>query len=340
MRLMLVTDAWAPQVNGVAHSLERTVALLRAGGDRVDVMAPELFRTLPCPTYPEIRLAIVAPAEIARRIGDLDPDYVHIATEGPLGMMARRHCLRSGRGFTTSYHTKFPEYLSARMPVPLSWGYGFMRRFHNAGRGCMVASATLKADLAARGFGTRMLWPRGVDAELFRPRPGADPGVPRPAFLYVGRVAVEKNIEAFLSLDLPGSKIVVGDGPAREDLQRRFPDAHFRGTLRGEALAEAYAAADVFVFPSRTDTFGNVLLEALASGLPVAAYPVTGPSDIIRDPRIGVLSEDLGEAALAAVALSGSAAREYALRYSWEASAATLRENIITANAAGVRAAA
>jgi glycosyltransferase involved in cell wall biosynthesis len=341
LRLALVTDAWAPQVNGVVNTLQRVTEALRARGDRVTVIAPDRFRTLPCPTYPEIRLALASPAAVARAIAESAADFVHIATEGPLGMLARRHCLARGRGFTTSYHTRFPEYVSARVPVPAAWTYAIVRRFHNSGLGCMVATPSLEAELAARGFRNLMRWSRGVDRELFRPRPGADLGLPRPVFLYVGRVAVEKNLDAFLAIDLPGSKVVVGDGPARAALSGRHPNAHFLGVLRGEALAHAYAAADVFVFPSLTDTFGNVILEALASGLPVAAFPVAGPKDIVTDPRVGVLDWNLRKAALAALALSRTAAaREHTQPLGWEASAAEFRSNVLAANCAGTRIAA
>jgi glycosyltransferase involved in cell wall biosynthesis len=288
---------------------------------------------LPCPTYPEIPLALANPAEIGRLI-DADGDaFIHIATEGPLGLLARRHCLSRKRPFTTSYHTKFPEYLSARVPVPLSWGYAFMRWFHNAGDGCMVATVSLRDDLERRGFRNLLFWSRGVDHELFRPRPGVDLDLPRPIFLSVGRVAIEKNLEAFLRLDLPGSKVVVGDGPARADLARSYPTAHFLGALPMEQLAETYAAADVFVFPSLTDTFGNVLLEALSSGVPVAAFPVTGPKDVVTDPSVGVLDEDLRRAALAALNLSRPAARNFAMRFSWDASVDSFRHNVTTTHA-------
>ena len=340
IRLVLFTDAWFPQVNGVVNSLDRVVRILRAHGDEITVVGPDRFRTLPCPTYPEIPLALARPSEIARLIDEHPSAFIHLATEGPVGIMARRHCLARGRPFTSSYHTKFPEYLSARVPVPLSWGYAFMRWFHNPGRGCMVATVSLRDDLARRGFTNLLFWSRGVDHTLFRPRPGADLKLPRPIFLSVGRVAVEKNLEAFLKLDLPGSKVVVGDGPAREELSRRFPDAHFLGALPTEALTEAYAAADVFVFPSLTDTFGNVMLEALSSGLPVAAFPVTGPKDIITNPRVGALDTDLRKAALAALKLSREAAREFALGYSWEVSARAFRDNILTAHGNEARKAA
>jgi glycosyltransferase involved in cell wall biosynthesis len=339
-RLALVTDAWAPQVNGVVNTLERVVSMLRSWGDEVTVIAPERFRTVPCPTYPEVRLSLATPAAVARLIEASRADFVHIATEGPLGMLARRYCLSTGRGFTTSYHTRFPEYISARVPIPLTWTYAIMRRFHNAGLGCMVASPSMEAELRARGFRHLIHWSRGVDRSLFRPRPDADLGLPRPVFLYVGRVAVEKNIDAFLGLDLPGSKVVVGDGPARPRLERDYPEAHFPGVLRGEALARAYAAADVFVFPSHTDTLGNVMLEALASGVPVAAFPVTGPKDLITDGRIGVLDADLRSAALAALNLDRGDAREFSARFSWDASVAAFRDNILIANRSDARIAA
>jgi len=332
LHLLLVTDAWHPQVNGVVTSLDRVVSILRSFGDTVTVIAPDRFRTLPCPTYPEIPLSLVGPGRVNALIEEAAPDFIHIATEGPLGLLARRRCRAAGRRFTTSYHTKFPEYLSTRLPVPESWAYGLMRRFHNSGAGCMVATPSLRDDLARRGFRNLMIWSRGVDHDIYRPRLGADLGLPRPIFLSVGRVAVEKSLEAFLKLDLPGSKVVVGDGPMRPALMRAFPDAHFLGLLPREKLAEAYAAADVFVFPSVTDTFGNVMLEALSSGLPVAAFPVTGPRDIIGDPRVGVLSHDLREAALAALSLSRDDARSYALRFTWEACARTFRANILAAN--------
>jgi glycosyltransferase involved in cell wall biosynthesis len=340
MRLVLVTDAWLPQVNGVVTALQHVTERLRDEGDEVTLIAPDRFRTLPCPTYPEIRLALASPGTVAKLINENRADFIHIATEGPLGLLARRHCLKSGRGFTTSYHTKFPEYVCARAPLPSSLLYGFMRRFHNSGLGCMIATQSLEQDLAARGFTSLMRWPRGVDRKLFRPRRDADLGLPRPIFLYVGRVAVEKNIDAFLRLDLPGSKVVVGDGPAREALRRTYPDAHFLGTLRGEELARAYSAANVFVFPSLTDTFGNVVLEALASGLPVAAFPVTGPKDVITDPRVGVLDADLGRAALAALQLKADDARRFTESFSWEASARIFRDNLLAANQGGSRIAA
>jgi glycosyltransferase involved in cell wall biosynthesis len=338
MRLVVITDAWAPQINGVVNCLGRVVDILRRSGDEVTVIAPDRFRTIPCPTYPEIRLAMAPPRRVADLIEDSRAEFVHIATEGPLGVLARRYAQSQSRGFTTSYHTRFPEYVAARLPVRLTWGYAYMRRFHNAGLGCMVPTRSIREELAAHGFRNLMSWCRGVDHELFRPRPDADLGLPRPVFLYVGRLAVEKNVEAFLGLDLPGSKVVVGDGPARAALSRDYPDAHFLGVLRGEPLARAFAAADVFVFPSLTDVFGNVILEALASGLPVAAFPAPGPKDILTDTLIGVVHADLRKAALAALDLPRGPARAFAERFTWEECTRTFRDNILAANGVLARA--
>ncbi|MBX3570064.1 MAG: glycosyltransferase family 1 protein [Rhizobiaceae bacterium] len=320
-RILIVTDAWRPQVNGVVVTLGHLADRLRSLGRQVELLTPDRFRTLPMPSYPDIRLALAMPAGVGRMIEALAPDHVHIATEGPLGILARRHCLKTGRVFTTSYHTRFPEYLRARLPVPERWSYGWLRRFHNAGGGTMVATPSLLRELEGRGFERLLLWSRGVDTDLFRPDRPSTLDLPSPIFLYVGRVAVEKNLPAFLDLDLPGSKVVVGEGPELPHLRRRYPDVHFLGLRSGEALAGLYAAADVFVFPSRTDTFGIVLLEALASGLPVAAYPVTGPADVLADGRGGVLSEDLRAAALGALAVRRNEARRKALAFSWDACA-------------------
>lgn len=333
-RITVVTDAWHPQVNGVVRSIERTNAELIALGAEITMVTPDLFRTLPLPSYPEIRVAISTYRRVAREIERGQPSYVHIATEGPLGLKARKWCRRHGMPYTTSYHTRFPEYVAARLPVPQSWLYAFVRRFHNGGAGCMVATDTLAAELSARGFRNLMRWGRGIDADLFRPRPDEESlfDLPRPIFINVGRVAVEKNLEAFLALDLPGSKVVVGDGPQRASLERRYPDVHFAGVMIGEQLARAYASADVFVFPSRTDTFGNVVLEALASGLPVAAYPVMGPLDILGDSDAGILDEDLRAACLGALAVDPVAARELALSFTWRRAALQFLDNIRLAN--------
>ena len=327
MRIQIVTDAWAPQVNGVVTSLERTLEGLKRLGHDVHVLSHEGFRTFPMPSYPEIRLAILPRAEVSRRIEALDPDAIHIATEGPLGIAARAHCLATRRPFTTAYHTQFPEYVHARTRLPVGIVYAWMRHFHGPSRAVMVGTPEIHDRLAKRGFANLVHWGRGVDTELFRPGPRTLT-LPRPVFVCVGRVAVEKNLEAFLSLDLPGTRVIVGDGPAREGLERRFPDAHFAGMHRGESLAQWYREADAFVFPSRTDTFGLVMLEALASGTPVAAYPVAGPRDVVTDPSAGVLHEDLRHAALAALELDRAAARRHAMRFSWDAATREFADNL------------
>lgn len=321
MRILVVTDAWFPQINGVVRSLDTVRGELTAAGHTVEVLHPGGFRTVPCPSYPEIRLAVTWPRIVARRIETLAPDAIHIATEGPLGVLARRHCRRRGYPFTTSLHTLFPEYIAARWAVPTTWSYAWLRSFHAPAVRTMVATPSLRDTLAARGFSHLVRWARGVDTTLFRPRPDPALSLPRPVSLYVGRVAVEKNIEAFLKLDLPGSKLVVGDGPQRRELEQRYPSVHFAGMRTGEDLARHYAAADVFVFPSRTDTFGLVVLEALASGVPVAAYPVTGPKDILDGSGAGVVDEDLGAAARRALGIDRTLCRAHAERFSWAESA-------------------
>lgn len=297
-------------------------------------VTPDRFRSIPCPTYPEIRLALRPGRRLARLIEAAQPCAIHIATEGPLGWAARRYCLKRRVPFTTAYHTKFPEYIQARFRVPLPLSYAVMRCFHGKSSRVMVATKGIEDELTRWGFGNIGRWSRGVDTRLFRPRPeargalGPFAGLPRPVFLYVGRVAVEKNVHAFLALDLPGSKAVVGDGPHLEELRRRHPEVRFTGAKFGEELAMHYAAADVFIFPSRTDTFGLVLLEALAAGLPVAAYPVPGPLDVVGGSAAGVLSEDLGAAARAARAIPPEVARAHALTYSWSASARQFLDNL------------
>jgi glycosyltransferase involved in cell wall biosynthesis len=335
MRILVATDAWHPQVNGVVRTYEHLAQEIPKLGAEVSFLMPPLFRTLPCPTYPEIRLALVSPGALARHVDEVRPDFIHIATEGPIGLMMRRYCRKMKRPFTTSYHTRFPEYLSARLPVPESWGYSLQRRFHNAGAGTFVAAPSVETDLKARGFKRMMRWTRGVDIDLFRPRNIRLFGE-QPVFLYVGRVAIEKNVKAFLDLNLTGQKVVVGGGPQAAELERLYPDVLFTGPKEGEDLAEAYASADVFVFPSLTDTFGLVLLEALACGLPVAAFPASGPKDVLTDPACGVLNEDLQAAALQALKLPRGAAREHALRYSWENSAKEFIDNIVVAQTLGL----
>ena len=329
IRLLIATDAWRPQVNGVVRSIERLVEELPRFGAEVTVLSPGWFRTVPLPTYEEIRLAVARASTFARHIEETKPDAIHIATEGPIGFGVRRWCLRNRRRFTTSYHTRFPEYIAKRLPVPLHWTYAVLRRFHNAGNGCMVATPTLHGELSRRGFNNLMHWTRGVDGTLFRPRDDARLPFPGPIFLYVGRIAVEKNLEAFLRLELPGSKVVIGDGPDLARMKAAHPEVHFLGVMTGETLARAYAGADVFVFPSRTDTFGMVILEALAAGLPVAAYPVAGPLDVIGSAPVGVLDEDLGKAARAALEISPQRCRAFALEHSWTASARQFVDNVV-----------
>lgn len=334
MRILVVSDAWHPQVNGVVRTLESLRGRLEIEGHQVEMITPDRFRSIPCPSYPEIRLAIKPGRKLGRLIEAAQPCAIHIATEGPLGWAARRYCLRHKLPFTTAYHTRFPEYIRARWRVPLPISYAVMRRFHGPSSTIMVATQNIEDELARRGFRNIARWGRGVDTTLFRPRPeargndGPFAGLPRPIHLYVGRVAVEKNVEAFLALDLPGSKVVVGDGPQLDDLKRRYADAVFVGAKTGEDLASHYAAADLFVFPSRTDTFGLVLLEALASGLPVAAFPVPGPLDVIGVSGAGILSEDLGQAARDALAITSERCREYALTFSWQASTRQFVDNL------------
>lgn len=334
MRILVVSDAWKPQVNGVVRTLDTLKIELESSGHDVVMVTPDCFRSIACPTYPEIRLALRPGPKVAKMIEAAQPCAIHIATEGPLGWAARRYCIRRKIPFTTAYHTRFPEYIQARFRLPLSLSYAVMRRFHGASSSVMVATQGIETELLRRGFANISRWSRGVDTEMFRPRPeakgetGPFAGLPRPIFLYVGRVAVEKNIKAFLALDLPGTKAVVGDGPQLEEMKRRHPEVHFAGARFGEDLANHYAAGDVFVFPSRTDTFGLVLLEALASGLPVAAYPVPGPNDVIGAHPVGVLDLDLQKAALAALDLDRDACRAYALDFSWAASTRQFVENL------------
>jgi glycosyltransferase involved in cell wall biosynthesis len=321
MRVLIATDAWHPQVNGVVRTLTSLARSAKGLGVDIEFLSPEGFPTVPLPTYPGLRLAVPRRSRIAKRIEEARPDAIHVATEGPIGHSVRAYCLRHGLPFTTSYTTRFPEYISARVPIPEGWIYAALRRFHGAAAVTMVATPSLMTDLRQRGFTKLGMWTRGVDTELFRPDRAIDLPFPRPIFVCVGRVAVEKNLEAFLSLDLPGTKVVIGTGPCLGDLKRKFPEAKFLGQIENGTLAAHVAAADCFVFPSRTDTFGVVQLEALASGLPIAAFPVTGPKDVVADHPIGVLNEDLRVACLAALAVSRDACRAFALNYSWENSA-------------------
>ncbi|MDK2762047.1 MAG: glycosyltransferase family 1 protein [Sphingopyxis sp.] len=319
MRILIVSDAWEPQINGVVRTLQATVGQLRAAGHDVGVVSPDLFRSLPCPSYPEIRLALAGWRAVGRHIRAFGPQAIHISTEGPLGMAARRWCIRNKFPFTTAYHTRFPEYVAARLPLSPRFVWRFIRWFHRPARHIMVATRSLARELAEQGLGQTMMWERGVDHDLFRPDREPHPAfeaLARPIQLYVGRVAVEKNIGAFLDCDTPGTKVIVGEGPALAELKLRYPDALFLGKLGGETLASAYAGADVFVFPSRTDTFGLVVIEALSCGTPVAAYPVPGPADILRD-GAGALADDLAQAIGTALTCNRADAQALGARYSW-----------------------
>jgi glycosyltransferase involved in cell wall biosynthesis len=321
MRILVATDAWHPQVNGVVRtltSLARSAAALDAD---LEFLTPEGFPSVGVPTYPGLRVALPNRREIARRIEAVSPDAIHIATEGPIGWAARAYCRRRKLAFTTSYTTRFPEYIAVRTMIPASVGYAVLRHFHAAAAMTMVATASLRQELSERGFRKLGFWTRGVDTELFHPDDPAALDLPRPIFMTMGRVAVEKNLEAFLSLDLPGSKVVIGDGPQRAALQQKYPKAIFLGEKKGADLTSHLAAADVFVFPSLTDTFGVVQLEALACGTPVAAFPVTGPLDVIADHPIGALDTNLRSACLRALEMSREACRNFALERSWENSA-------------------
>jgi glycosyltransferase involved in cell wall biosynthesis len=321
MRVLIATDAWHPQVNGVVRTLTSLAKSAHSLGVEVEFLTPEGFPTVQVPTYPGLRLALPHPRRIARRIEAIAPEAIHIATEGTIGHMVRRYCVKRGLRFTSSYTTRFPEYISARFAVPESWSYAVLRWFHSAAAVTMVSTPSLMAELAGRGFKNLGMWTRGVDTDLFRPEQAIDLRLPRPIFVSVGRVAIEKNLEAFLSLDLPGSKVVIGNGPQEADLRRRFPDARFLGQLEDQTLAAHLAAADAFVFPSKTDTFGVVQLEALACGVPIAAFPVTGPRDVVAGNPVGVLDNDLRAACLGALRISREACRNFALARSWEKSA-------------------
>ena len=329
MRIMIVTDAWAPQTNGVVRTLAQTADWLGRFGHEVRMLTPRDCRSIACPTYPEIRLSLLPRKAVLNGIGGFSPHALHIATEGPLGLAARRYCLKNGLRFTTSYHTQFPQYLRARFPIPIAASYWLLHRFHGAAARCMVSTLSLRDDLAARGFRNLASWRRGVDTEMFRPGAKAFLSLPRPIAAYVGRVAVEKNIEAFLRMPWEGSKIVIGDGPERARLQALYEETLFTGFRFGEDLAAHLAAADVMVFPSRTDTFGLVNLEAMACGVPVAAYPVTGPIDVIDDGVTGALDEDLAKAARRALVLDPEKCREQALRFGWDASAREFESNLV-----------
>jgi glycosyltransferase involved in cell wall biosynthesis len=328
VRIAVVSDAWRPQVNGVVRTLVALTRELIGAGHAVATITPDLFTTVPCPFYPEIHLAVGAGKRMAQRLDAAAPDAIHIVTEGPLGLAARSYCRRRAMPFTTGYCTRFPEYIAGRFGFPTAWSYWLLRRFHGAASGVMVATESIRLELASRGFGNLRKWTRGVDTKHFHPAEKSYFKMPRPVFLTVGRIALEKNLPAFLDLDLPGSKIIVGDGPQLTALRQRYPTAHFVGFQDEAALVRYYAAADVFVFPSRTDTFGLVMLEALASGVPVAAFPVPGPLDVVGDSGVGCLDEDLKRASLRALDISPTACRNYALSFTWTRCAEMFVENL------------
>ena len=321
-RLLIVTDAWVPQVNGVVRTLQSTIKELSAAGFEVEILDSSLFHTLPCPGDTGIRLALVAPSRVEQLIEQAAPDALHIATEGPLGWAARRIAIRHGWRFTTAYHTRFPEYLKARFKVPLNLTYRMLRVFHRPSQAVLVPSRHVMRQLSIEGFTKLHYWGRGVDHDVFHPEPGQrSANYQRPIFLYVGRVAVEKNIQAFLDLDLPGEKWVVGDGPLRPQLQRCYPQVRWFGSLSSSDLASVYRQSTVFVFPSKTDTFGLVMAEAMACGLPVAAYPVPGPLDVIGRSKAGIMSEDLREACLRCLEIPRAFPIQRAALFSWRSSA-------------------
>jgi len=328
MKVLVATDAWHPQVNGVVRTLSTVGALAAERGIVFDFVSPNDFRTIPLPSYPEIPLAIPSKRIIRDRIAAFKPDAIHVATEGSIGFFARSVCIELGLPFTTSYTTKFPEYIAKRFRVPVSWSYAVLRRFHNRGERVMVATKSLEVELHSRGFENLVRWGRGVDTELFTPEDPVAFDLPRPIFMSMGRVAIEKNLEAFLSLDLPGSKVVIGKGPDKALLEKKYPDAHFLGEKVGKELARHLAAADVFVFPSKTDTFGNTQQEALACGVPVAAFPVTGPLDLLEDSGVGALHEDLQQACLAALEIDKSGCRAFALERTWDKSLNQFLDNL------------
>ena len=325
MRIAIATDAWAPQTNGVVTTLKATAEALARLGHHVRIISSQAVRCLPCPSYPEIRLALCPGPYVARELKAFRPHAIHIATEGTLGLAVRRYCRHRDVPFTTSYHTRYPEYLRARWPIPLELTYAFLRRFHGSAARTFVSSNSLQTELARRGFHNLHLWRRGLDLRRFRPQREPHPeltGVPRPIMAYMGRLAVEKNLDSFLRLDLPGTKLLIGDGPARSALSARYPGVVFAGYRFGDELARMLGSADVFVFPSLTDTFGLAMVEALACGVPVAAFPVPGPLDVIEQGVTGILHEDLGTAIRQALTLDRKTCVERAQALTWEAATA------------------
>src|SRR5262245_52678892 len=330
LRILLATDAWRPQVNGVVRTWETSIDHLRGRGHEVEVVQPGLFARFPVPFYREIRLGIPGRRRVTEFIRSFGPDVVHVATEGPIGLAVRAFCRRNRWRFTTSYHSKFPEYLQELARVPAGWTYWFLRWFHCPSSAVMVSTPSLEAELTARGFRNIRRWSRGVDLTLFYPRPKTWTEHRRPILLYAGRVSKEKNLEAFLTLKHDGTRVVVGDGPIREKLERDYPEVVFLGYRSGTALADAYANANVFVFPSKTDTFGLVMIEAMACGVPVAAYPVVGPIDIVTTAKVGSLEENLGRAVdIALRDGDATACVAHARQFTWERCTDQLLANFV-----------
>lgn len=329
MRIVLISDAWHPQINGVVTTVTNTVATLKTLGHEVELITPDRFKTYPWPGYPDVGMAFLCGPSLRPIIKAFKPDAIHLVTEGSIGYAARRYCREFGYRYTSSYLSQFPEYFKMRTGFPMLLSETYLHWFHSESARVMVATPSLEQEMRQKGYQHLARWSRGVDTELFRPRTKDFIQDQRPIFMYTGRVAVEKNIEAFLKLELPGTKYVVGDGSQRDVLEKKYTDVRFTGYQQGENLARFMAAADVFVFPSRTDTFGVVLLEALASGVPVAAYPVQAPSDVITDAAVGVLNDDLQQAALTALSLTPQSCRNYALEYTWEKCTQQFVDNLV-----------
>jgi glycosyltransferase involved in cell wall biosynthesis len=332
MKICIVTDAWAPQINGVVKTLENTVRELKLAKHEILIIEPSLFTNIPCPSYSEIRLSLFSYKKISKLLQDFQPDALHVATEGPLGVSARRYAMKHDLNFTSAYHTKFPEYIEARTAIPANWLYPLVRWFHKPSKAVMVSTDTVMQQLAEHGFERLVKWSRGVDLDVFTERKKSHDtctDITKPIFLYVGRIAVEKNIEAFLKIALPGEKWLVGSGPDLVVLSDKYPEAVFLGAKSHDDLAQIYQQANVFVFPSKTDTFGLVLLEALASGLPVAAYPVAGPIDVLKGCEAAAMRHDLLEACLSALELNPKHAREHAEKFTWKNTTMQFVANLI-----------
>lgn len=330
MKLLIVTDAWEPQINGVVRTLKKTKEILEATGMKVSMLTPCGLRTVSCPTYSEIQLTLAPFREVSERIEEFQPDFIHISTEGPLGWAARKYCRMRGLNFTSSFHTRFAEYIHARARIPISVTYKLLRHFHSIANRTMVTTPSMQLRLENFGFHNLKRWSRGVDTDHFRPFNKAK-NLPVPRLLYVGRVAIEKNLEAFLKVPIASEKVVVGGGPQLESLKSKYPKVQFKGPKFGDELVEYYSSADAFVFPSQTDTFGLVMLEALACGTPVAAYPTEGPVDVIRNPEVGCLDNNLQKAISAALKLSRQKCRSYALQFSWEKSVKQFESHLVSA---------